>query len=71
MNFSEFHRYELDATKKTPFEYWASKVERILRHDLDGDQQTDGYSLDFAFRAFERGLSPQQYINSINREVNA
>jgi hypothetical protein len=64
MDHLEFHQHEMDALRKTPFELWAAAVERILGHDLDGDQQTDGYSLDGALAAFERGVTVRQYVNS-------
>lgn len=68
MDFIEFHRYEIDAaTKSSPFEKWAIKVEAILGHDLDGDQDTDGYSIDFAFDAFNNGLTPKAYAASVKR----
>lgn len=66
MNFFEFHRYESDAaTQVSPFEKWAKRVEVILGHDLDGDQQRDGYSLDFALVAFENGMTPQAYATTV------
>ena len=38
---------------------WAAKVEAILGHDLDGDQDSDGYSIDGANDLYEDGCSPQ------------
>jgi hypothetical protein len=67
MDFLEFHRYEMDALKKSPWELWAERVERILGHNLDGDQEQDGYSLDFALVEFERGLTPAQYAATVLR----
>lgn len=69
MNFMEFHRYEIDAaTKVSAWERWVKRVEKILGHDLDGNQEIDGYSLDFAGDEFEKGVSPEQYAQSV-REV--
>lgn len=42
---------------------WVKQVETLLGHSLDGDQQDDGYSLDFAFDDFEHGLTPEQYVS--------
>ncbi len=39
---------------------WAADVEAILEHDLDGDQQDDGYSIDTAFDFYEDGLTVQE-----------
>lgn len=55
-----FHRMEMDVADG-PFEKWAARVEKLLGHDLDGDQEEDGYSLDFASDAFDKGLSPEKY----------
>lgn len=70
MDFMEMAKYEFDyALRPSPFEIWAAKVEKIIGHDLDGDQQTDGYSLDFALDRFDAGMSPEQYAAMI-RERN-
>lgn len=44
---------------------WVAKVEAILGHPLDGDQKTDGYSLDFANDAFADGLTPREYAEEV------
>jgi hypothetical protein len=69
MTFMEFAQYESDALKDGPFETWAKKVEKILGHDLDGDQQTDGYSLDFALDEFNKGMTPAEYAATVNRKA--
>lgn len=43
---------------------WVGKAERIAGHDLDGDQDVDGYSLDFAFEAFRAGMSAADHVAS-------
>jgi hypothetical protein len=40
---------------------WVKKVEKLLGHSLDGDQEKDGYSLDYAHDAFMDGLTAEQY----------
>ena len=65
MDFMEFHRYEIDALRKSPWEIWAEQVERILGHDLDGDQERDGYSLDFALEEFNKGVTSAQYAATV------
>ena len=35
-------------------------VEKQLGHDLDGDQDADGYSLDFAWAFFDDGLTASE-----------
>lgn len=42
---------------------WLSQVEALLGVDsLDGDQENNGYSLDFASDAFDRGETPEEYV---------
>ena len=67
MNFMEFHRYEMDALKPSAFEKWADRVEKLIGCDLDGDQEMDGYSLDFASDEFDRGTSAKKYAEDILR----
>jgi hypothetical protein len=67
MDFMEFAAYEREALKKSPFEFWAERVEKILSHDLDGDQITDGYSLDAASDAFDLGMTPAQYAATVRQ----
>ena len=40
---------------------WVKNVEKLLGHSLDGDQDTDGYSLDIAHDEFMNGLTPKEY----------
>ena len=65
MTFGEFHRYEMDCCKSSDFEKWAARVEKIVGHDLDGNQSEDGYSLDFALDSFNSGMTSTQYAFSI------
>jgi len=65
MDIYEFHQLEMAGLALSPFELWAADVEQILGHDLDGDQDTDGYSLDFALEAFNRGLTAAEYAASV------
>src|ERR1700733_4159146 len=47
MDFMEFHELERQALLVNPFEWWAARVETMVGHSLDGDQASDGYSMDF------------------------
>ena len=62
----EFHRNEMNVGPSA-FEAWAARVEKIVGHDLDGDQSEDGYSIDGASDAFDTGMSPFQYAAKIDR----
>ena len=37
-------------------------AEDMLGHDLDGDQETDGYSIEDALAAFDDGASVVEYV---------
>lgn len=52
---------------------WVKKVEKLLGHDLDGDEEADGYSLDYAYAAWEcdlgpgkAGVTPEEYVAEVN-----
>lgn len=45
---------------------WIRKVEKLLGFDLDGNQDRDGYSLDFAYDFFLHGDTPEQYADEVN-----
>lgn len=44
---------------------WVKQVERLLGHSIDGNQDTDGYSLDFAYEAWKTDQSPAAYVKAI------
>ena len=50
---------------------WAAEVERLLGHDLDGNENEDGYSLDFAYEAFSAGHIPAQLRERRDEEETA
>jgi len=46
--------------------HWAAEVEALADLDtLDGDQETDGYSMDFAYDAFCDGESAESHAQRI------
>lgn len=47
---------------------WVKKAERLLGHDLDGNQDTEGYSLDSAYAAFEAGEAAKTYVDEVNAD---
>lgn len=56
--------YEAETFVSTGERAWlafVACVERLLGHDLDGDQDRDGYSIDFALLAFEVGTTASDY----------
>lgn len=45
-------------TSESHWERWASRVERLIGHDLDGHQARDGYSMDETYDMYIAGLTP-------------
>jgi hypothetical protein len=46
---------------------WLRDAAKIIGvTSLDGDQDADGYSLDFAHAAYKKGLTPAQYTKTVN-----
>lgn len=43
---------------ESAWEFWVRRVEKLIGHDLDGDQDFDGYSLDTTYEMWESGLTP-------------
>lgn len=44
---------------------WIDQVERLFGRDVDGDQDTDGYSMDKFHDLWKLGSTPQQAIAQI------
>jgi hypothetical protein len=65
MNHLEFAAAESAALSTSPWERWAARVEGILGHSLDGNQDEDGYSMDEAYEVWESGESPQAFAYCI------
>ncbi len=75
---AEYARRELGREMgEDPADYawdnWSSKVEdgllrlgfTSMKQGLDGDQDTDGFSLDLAYDFFRDGESPEEYIEDV------
>jgi len=65
MTHLELAAHESRMAEETPFCRWAGRVETILGHSLDGDQEADGYSLDFARDAYMANRSPRAYAATV------
>lgn len=65
MNHLDFAALEAKALEPHPWDLWIVEAERLAGHDLDGDDDVDGYSLDAAHDAFEDGESPAEYVQRI------
>lgn len=65
MNHLEFASLESAAAAPCDWERWASAVEKLLGHSLDGDQAEDGYSMDSALDAWRGGESTDAHAASI------
>jgi hypothetical protein len=66
-DFMAISAWELEESQRiSDWQRWVKQVEKLLHiRSLDGNQEEDGYSLDFAHDAFERELSPKQYADSV------
>ena len=49
---------------------WTRAVESMFGHGLDGDQNANGFSFDFAHDAWEDGVTPQSYVDSVLKSGN-
>lgn len=65
MNHLEFAASESAALVPTAWETWISQAERVVGHNLDGDQRVDGYSYDGAYDAFKAGRTAAQYVRTV------
>jgi hypothetical protein len=59
----EFIAHESGETdKERNWFRWVAKVKKLLSLDsLDGDQETEGFSLDDAYECWEVGFTPEEY----------
>ncbi len=48
---------------------WINRAEKLAGCSIDGDQDKDGYSLDFAYGAFESGESAAEYAAEVRKQV--
>jgi hypothetical protein len=46
---------------------WVKIVEKILGHSIDGDQERDGFSLDYAYDAFAADATPAEYAAEVRQ----
>lgn len=53
------------------WERWVKKVEKLVGHSIDGDQDRDGFSLDYACDCECAGMSPEEYALEIAAEKAA
>lgn len=67
MNHLDFAALESRALEPHPWDIWIEEAERLAGHDLDGDDDIEGYSLDAAHDAFEAGQSPGDYVRQITQ----
>lgn len=49
---------------------WCAVVEKLLGHDLDGDEQKNGYSIDYACEFWASGGTPADYAAAVKSRPN-
>lgn len=66
MNHIETYKAESHVSKlETEWLNWATRVESILGHSLDGDLGVDGYSMDRAYSTFLLGVTDRDYVKTV------
>jgi hypothetical protein len=50
---------------------WIDAVEKFVGHSMDGDQKTDGYSLDLAHLAYSTGATVLSYAYHVEGRKKA
>jgi hypothetical protein len=56
---------ESAGSASSAWERWIDEVESLLGHSADGDQATDGYSLDGFYEMWKAVLTPAQSTERI------
>lgn len=69
MNHLEFAAYESAQLEDTPAERWLSRLEKLLGFDLDGDHETDGFSIDGSYDLFKEGKTIHQAAEIIKQSI--
>lgn len=69
MNHLEFAASESAALEDTAWDRWIARVEKLVGHDLDGDQGRDGYSLDNCVEMFEAGKTVSEALQTITKNA--
>jgi hypothetical protein len=69
------HDYEMggETPNERAYGEWTERAESLLidagvtteQRGLDGDQETDGFSLDLAYELFLEGVTPEDYVTSV------
>jgi hypothetical protein len=70
MNHLEFAAVESAALRPHPFGRWCDAVEAAFGHDLDGDEDENGYCVDFGHDAWKAGQSPEAYVAECRSKPN-
>jgi len=73
MDHLEFAATESRALDVTSWDRWIGKAEKLIGHDLDGDDSAAaqaagtacGYSLDEARTAFAAGVNPHAFVTMV------
>ncbi len=67
MNHLEFAQLESFVSEsENAWLDWANECEKALGHSLDGDYETDGYSMDGAYSAWQSGVSIADFVATVN-----
>ena len=66
MNHIELWKQETrEPTHESEWMLFCERAEKMLGHSLDGDEDTDGYSIDGAYDSYCGGMTAQEYATEI------
>lgn len=61
----DFAAQEAAELRRNCWDQWIDDVESAVGHSMDGDQEIDGYSLDYAHDAFNGGYTAADYARKV------
>lgn len=69
LEFAALESAMLETASDRAWSCWVSRVEKLIGHDLDGDQARDGYSMDFAYDAWQSGIPAAVHAQTVKDAV--
>lgn len=64
-HLSLWHSETYESPSERQWLTWVNKVEKLVGHSIDGNQDCDGYSIDFAYSCWEAGDSAELYAADV------
>lgn len=70
-NHLDTWRDETAALAPTAWEHWIDAVEAHLGHGVDGNQDTDGFSIDNFFDLHREGMTVAEAVSRAKQDIRA